>query len=74
MTEATEMLSPAEAAFVAGVALSDVNRVIDRKILPEGFVTKGQGRRVSASACILVSFYFGSAQAADFERAAVRHP
>jgi uncharacterized protein (DUF433 family) len=58
---AADMLKPTEAAVVAGVALRDVNRVIDERILPEGFLSLGDGRRVTASACALISFYVDSA-------------
>ena len=56
------MLKPTEAAVVARVTLRDVNRVIDERILPEGFFSLDQGRRVAATACTLISFYFDSAK------------
>jgi uncharacterized protein (DUF433 family) len=56
------MLKPTEAAVVARVALRDVNRVIDEHILPEGFFSLDDGRRVAATACTLISFYFDSAK------------
>ena len=56
------MLKPTEAAVVARVALRDVNRVIDERILPEGFFSLDDGRRVAATACTLISFYFDSAK------------
>ena len=62
MVAVTEMLRPAEAAVVAQVALRDVNRAIDEHILPEGFFSLDDGRRVAASACMLLSFYFDSAK------------
>ena len=56
------MLRPTEAAVVASVALRDVNRAIDEHILPEGFVSHDDGRRVAFTACMLISFYFESAE------------
>lgn len=62
MTIVAEMLRPTEAAVVASVALRDVNRAIDEKILPDGFVAIEDGRHVLVSACTLISFYFASAK------------
>lgn len=62
MGSATDMLRPSEAAVVARVALRDVNRVIDEHILPEGFFSLDDGRRVAATACTLIAFYFDSAK------------
>ena len=62
MGSAAEMLKPTEAAVVAHVALRDVNRVIDERILPEGFFSLDDGRRVAATACTLIAFYFDSAK------------
>ena len=62
MTAVVDMLKPTEAAVVARVALRDVNRAIDEHILPEGFFTVDDGRRVMATACTLISFYFDSAR------------
>lgn len=59
---AADMLKPSEAAVVARVALRDVNRVIDEHILPEGFFSLDDGRRVAATACTLIAFYFDSAK------------
>jgi uncharacterized protein (DUF433 family) len=56
------MLKPSEAAVVACVALRDVNRVIDEHILPDGFFSLDDGRRVAATACMLIAFYFDSAK------------
>lgn len=58
---AADMLKPTEAAVVARVSLRDVNRAIDEHILPEGFFSLDDGRRVAALACMLISFYFDSA-------------
>lgn len=62
MGSAAEMLKPTEAAVVARVALRDVNRVIDERILPESFVSVDDGRRVAVTACPLIAFYFDSAK------------
>ncbi len=59
---ATDMLKPTEAAVVACVALRDVNRAIDERMLPEGFFSLDDGRRVAAVACTFISFYFDSAK------------
>lgn len=64
MTAASlEALTPTEAAVVSSVAVRDVNRVIDEKILPEGLykVGRDRSRRFSANACAFISFYFRSA-------------
>ncbi len=64
MTAASlEALTPTEAAVVSSVAVRDVNRVIDEKILPEGLykVGRDRSRRFSADACAFISFYFMSA-------------
>lgn len=62
MGSAVDMLKPSEAAVVARVALRDVNRVIDERILPDGFFSTDDGRRVAATACTLIAFYFDSAK------------
>ena len=62
MSSTLDMLKLTEAAVVAHVALREVNRVIDERILPEDFVSTEDGRRVAASACPLISFYFDSAR------------
>jgi uncharacterized protein (DUF433 family) len=63
----TDMLRPTEAAVVARVALRDVNRVIDERILPEAFFSVDDGRRVLAAACTLIAFYFDSARSLTSE-------
>jgi len=62
-TVSLEALTPTEAAVVSSVAVRDVNRVIDEKILPEGLykVGRDRSRRFSADACAFISFYFRSA-------------
>lgn len=62
MSLAVDMLKPTEAAVVARVALRDVNRAIDEHILPEGFFSIDDGRRVATVACTLIAFYFDSAK------------
>jgi uncharacterized protein (DUF433 family) len=67
MAATTDMQKPAEAAVVARVALRDINRVIDEQILPNGFFTLDDGRRIMATACSLISFYFDSARSLTSE-------
>lgn len=58
-----EALRPAEAAFVAGVSVRDLNRVFDEGLLPADlFANDADGtRRLSLPACPMVSFYFDTA-------------
>ena len=56
------MLKPTEAAVVACVAVRDVNRVIDERIISTDFFSLEDGRRVAATACTLIAFYFESAK------------
>ena len=62
MSSAVDMLKLTEAAVVAHVALREVNRVIDERILPDCFISTDDGRRVATAACPLISFYFDSAR------------
>jgi uncharacterized protein (DUF433 family) len=62
-----ELLTPPEAAVVAGVTVRDINRVIDEKILPERFYTLEGGRHLHLAACPLVGFYFHAAKALTSE-------
>lgn len=59
----TEMLKLAEAAYVAGVSLRDINRSVDEHILPESlYAHRGDRERLLfAYACPFVAFYFESA-------------
>ena len=57
-----KVLTPAEAAFVAGVSIRDVHRVIDEQILPHSLYSTQQARSLRSEACAFISFYF---QAAD---------
>ena len=61
MITTMDLLKPTEAAVVACVALRDVNRAIDERILPESFFSLSDGRRIVASGCTLIAFYFDSA-------------
>lgn len=56
-------LTATEAAVVASVNVRDVNRVIDERILPKDFYTVGKDRtrRLSADSCVLICFYFKTA-------------
>lgn len=62
MAAHAELLNTTEAAVVAGVALREVNRVIDEGILPKEFFTTDNGRHVVPAACMLIAFYFDSAE------------
>jgi uncharacterized protein (DUF433 family) len=64
MTSANrETLTPTEVAVVSGVAVRDVNRVIDEKILPEDLyqIAADRTRRFNVDACAFISFYFRAA-------------
>jgi uncharacterized protein (DUF433 family) len=67
MTTSAELLTPAEAAVIAGVTVRDINRVIDERILPEGFYTSDTARRLSVIASPFVRFYFLAAHALTAE-------
>lgn len=62
MVDASEMFKPTEAAVVSGVALGDVNRVIDRNLLPARLARRGRKRGLSAEGCFYTAFYYGSAK------------
>lgn len=53
-------LKTAEAAFVAGVGVQEVNRALDDRILPTGLFRLG-AREVSPMACVFIAVYFGTA-------------
>jgi uncharacterized protein (DUF433 family) len=57
-----EHLTATEAAVVAHVSIRDVNRAVDERILPSGFFRAGAERNVAAAGCVLIAFYFGSAE------------
>ena len=64
MSTHSDLLTPAEAAVVAGVSLRDVHRVIDEDILPTSLVCSEAGRRwLRSDACTYLRFYFYSAKA-----------
>jgi uncharacterized protein (DUF433 family) len=56
-----ERLTTTEAAVAAGVSLPQINRAIDEKILPDGWYSTSPTRTVRRDACLLISFYFGTA-------------
>jgi len=62
------LLTPSEAAIVAGVTVRDINRVVDEKILPATLYTVDDGRRIRLAACPLVGFYFRAARALTAEK------
>ena len=61
MGNAFDNLTAAEAAIAAGVTVSDVNRVIDRKILPGGLYSTTEIRTVRKEACLFIAFYYETA-------------
>lgn len=67
MAMTTDMLKPSEAAVVARVALRDVHRVIDERILPDNLFNTDEGRQVHVLACFLIDFYFHSASSLTSE-------
>ncbi len=58
-----DLLTPSEAAVVAGVSVRDVNRVLDEGILPKRFYTAEGGRKIRFTGCTYVRFYFHAAKA-----------
>jgi len=62
MGNAFDNLTAAEAAIAAGVTVSDVNRVIDRKILPGGLYSTTEIRTVRKEACLFIAFYYETAE------------
>ena len=63
LTAKDEMLTPSEAAVVAGVTVREIHRVMDEHILPERFYAMAGGRRLHLAGCPLVGFYFHAAKA-----------
>jgi uncharacterized protein (DUF433 family) len=61
MGNAPDNLTAAEAAIAAGVTVSDVNRAIDRKILPGGLYSTTEIRTVRKEACLFIAFYYETA-------------
>jgi len=62
MGNAPDNLTAAEAAIAAGVTVSDVNRVIDRKILPGGLYSTNEIRTFRKEACLFIAFYYETAE------------
>jgi uncharacterized protein (DUF433 family) len=58
MDSAFETLTTTEAAVVAGVSVDDVNRTIDRKILPENLYGTSAVRTLKRDACLWIAFWF----------------
>jgi uncharacterized protein (DUF433 family) len=58
MEMAFETLTTTEAAVVAGVSVDDVNRTIDRRILPESLYGTSTVRTLKRDACLWIAFWF----------------
>jgi len=58
MELAFETLTTTEAAVVAGVSVDDVNRTIDRRILPERLYGTTTVRTLKRDACLWIAFWF----------------
>jgi uncharacterized protein (DUF433 family) len=56
-----ERLTTSEAAVAAGVSVPQIHRIIDEKILPEDLYSTAQMRTFRTDACILIAFYFETA-------------
>jgi uncharacterized protein (DUF433 family) len=69
MESLMERLTTSEAAVVAGVSVPQIHRIIDEKILPEDLYSTEQMRTFLVEACVLISFYF---ETADFLTAQAR--
>jgi uncharacterized protein (DUF433 family) len=61
MNAMIESLTTSEAAIAAGVSVADINRAIDRKILPSGLYSTVTNRTVRKDACLWIAFYFETA-------------
>ena len=61
MESTLDVLTTNEAAVVAGVSVDDVNRAIDRKILPTTLYRTTSTRTVSRDACLWIAFWFETA-------------
>jgi len=57
-----ERLTTSEAAVAAGVSVPQIHRIIDEKILPEDLYSTAQMRTFRTDACILIAFYFETAE------------
>ncbi len=56
-----ERLTTSEAAVAAGVSVPQIHRIIDERILPEDLYSTAQMRTFRTDACILIAFYFETA-------------
>ena len=61
MSHALENLTTTEAAVAAGVSVREINRVVDEHILPDSFYSAEKMRRFRTDACLLIAFYFSTA-------------
>ena len=61
MNVTLESLTTNEAAIAAGVKVADINRAIDRKILPSKLYSTVTTRTVRKDACVWIAFYFETA-------------
>jgi len=61
MNATLERLTTNEAAIAAGVTVADINRAIDRKILPSKLYSTVTTRTVRKDACLWIAFYFETA-------------
>ena len=61
MNTTLESLTTSEAAIAAGVTVADINRAIDRKILPSKLYSTATSRTVRKDACLWIAFYFETA-------------
>src|ERR1700735_1718712 len=57
-----ETLTTTEAPVVAGVSVDDVNRAIDRKILPENLYWTATVRTLKRDACLWIAFWFETSE------------
>src|SRR5260370_16310518 len=56
-----ENLTTSEAAIAAGVTVAEINRAMDRKILPTKLYSNLANRTVRKDACLWIAFYFETA-------------
>ena len=62
MAMAFDTLTTTEAAVVAGVSVDDVNRTIDRRILPESLYGMTTVRTLKRDACLWIAFWFETSE------------
>jgi uncharacterized protein (DUF433 family) len=62
MVMTLETLTTNEAAVVAGVSVEDVNRAIDRKILPKNLYRTTAVRTLKRDACLWIAFWFETSE------------